>query len=218
MALGDVAESVDYGITASASETPIGPKFLRITDIQDGAVNWETVPWCECDTRSASEARLKEGDIVHGEIVRDSLRHTDPAIAAKFRRSRVEAGEIVMSIRATVGTTALVPPELDGANLTQGTGRIAPGDGVDRFYLLSFLRASGTQHWISLQVKGATFREITLSRLRELPVTLPPLPLQREFACRVRAVEKLRTAHRASLAELEALFATLQHGAFRGAL
>jgi type I restriction enzyme S subunit len=161
---------------------------------------------------------IRTGDIVDGEIVTAGLRHTDPAIAAKFRRSRVETGDIVMSIRATVGTTALVPPQLDGANLTQGTGKISPGESTDRLYLLNYLRASGTQHWISLQIKGATFREITLTRLRELPVAVPPIPLQREFARRVTAVEALKTAQRASLAELDALFATLQHRAFRGEL
>ena len=48
--------------------------------------------------------------------------------------------------------------------------------------------------------------------------TIPPIPLQREFARRVTAVEALKTAQRASLAELDALFATLQHRAFRGEL
>ena len=44
------------------------------------------------------------------------------------------------------------------------------------------------------------------------------ITLQREFARRVTAVEALKTAQRASLAELDALFATLQHRAFRGEL
>jgi type I restriction enzyme S subunit len=42
--------------------------------------------------------------------------------------------------------------------------------------------------------------------------------VQREFALRVTAVEALKTAQRASLVELDALFATLQHRAFHGAL
>jgi type I restriction enzyme S subunit len=42
--------------------------------------------------------------------------------------------------------------------------------------------------------------------------------LQRDFARRVTAVEKLKTAQRASLEELDALFATLQYRAFRGEL
>jgi len=177
---------VTYGIVQAGEEYPAGVPYIRT------------------------------GDIVDGEIVQHGLRHTDPAIAARFLRSRVEAGEIVISIRATVGTTAVVPPELDGANLTQGTARIAPGSLVDRTYLLYYLRTSGTQHWISLQIKGATFREITLSRLRELPVQVPPMSLQCDFARRITAVETLRTAHRISIAELDALFAVLQHRAFRG--
>jgi type I restriction enzyme S subunit len=59
-------------------------------------------------------------------------------------------------------------------------------------------------------------KNINLAILRDLDVPIPPLALQREFARRVAAVEKLKTAHRASLAELDALFAALQHRAFRG--
>jgi type I restriction enzyme S subunit len=161
---------------------------------------------------------IRTGDIVDGEIVTEGLRHTDPQIAARFARSRVSAGDIVMSIRATVGTTSLVPDEIDGANLTQGTARIAPGRWTDRLYLLSYLRAPGTQHWISRQIKGATFREITLARLRELPVALTPLGLQHEFTRCCEATGGLRTANHASLAELDALFASLQYRAFEGRL
>jgi type I restriction enzyme S subunit len=46
----------------------------------------------------------------------------------------------------------------------------------------------------------------------------PPLELQREFARRVGATDKMKAAQRASLAELDALFAVLQHRAFRGEL
>jgi type I restriction enzyme S subunit len=59
---------------------------------------------------------------------------------------------------------------------------------------------------------------ISKSRLQGATVELPPLPLQQEFARRIAAVEKLKTAHRASLVQLDALFASLQHRAFRGEL
>ncbi len=161
---------------------------------------------------------IRTGDIVAGEIRQDELRHTDPAIAAKFRRSRVSAGDIVMSIRATVGTTAIVPKELDGANLTQGTARIAPGESVSAEFLLAFLRLSTTQEWISRQVKGATFREITLSRLRELPVAVPPLEVQTMFGKRLHVVSRLQQLAKASSKGMDSLFASLQHRAFRGEL
>ena len=52
----------------------------------------------------------------------------------------------------------------------------------------------------------------------QIPMTVPPLVLQKEFAQRVEAVEKLKATHLASLRQLEALFASLQHRAFRGEL
>ena len=161
---------------------------------------------------------IRTGDIANGVIKMDGLRHTDPEIAAKFERSRVRTGEIVISIRATVGTTALVPPELDGSNLTQGTARISPGENTASLFFFFFIRTKGCQGWINKQIKGATFREITLKRLRQMPVFVPPLPLQRRFATIVESVEQQKSRLRAHLAELDTLFASLQDRAFKGAL
>lgn len=59
---------------------------------------------------------------------------------------------------------------------------------------------------------------IYLKDLKTLKCLLPPLPLQQEFARRVEAIAKLKATHRESLAQLDALFASLQHRAFRGDL
>jgi type I restriction enzyme S subunit len=61
-------------------------------------------------------------------------------------------------------------------------------------------------------------KHLNVGSLNQAIIPLPPIALQRDFASRVGAVEKLKTAQRASLAELDALFATLQHRAFRGEL
>ncbi|MDE0016806.1 MAG: restriction endonuclease subunit S [Candidatus Poribacteria bacterium] len=46
--INELCEKPQYGYTASASTEEIGPHLLRITDIQNGSVNWETVPYCDC--------------------------------------------------------------------------------------------------------------------------------------------------------------------------
>lgn len=161
---------------------------------------------------------IRTGDIKNGEVVIGGLRHTDPSIAAKFERSRVRAGEIVMSIRATVGTVAFVPDELDGANLTQGTARISPGPQVKPWYLIEYIRSPSVQSWIEQQVKGATFREITLTRLRELMVILPPESLQTQFSEAMDAIFVQRKLAANALNESDTLFAALQHRAFQGEL
>ncbi|MDX2099603.1 MAG: hypothetical protein SFW36_17630 [Leptolyngbyaceae cyanobacterium bins.59] len=57
-----------------------------------------------------------------------------------------------------------------------------------------------------------------MGRLRTLRVPAPPISLQQEFARRVEAIEQLKVTHRESLAQLDALFVSLQHRAFRGEL
>jgi len=62
--LGDLCSDISYGYTESASQVPVGPKFLRITDIVPGRVNWETVPYCKISNADRTKYELKEGDIV----------------------------------------------------------------------------------------------------------------------------------------------------------
>lgn len=61
-------------------------------------------------------------------------------------------------------------------------------------------------------------KNINLAVLRNLEVPIPSLDAQIEFARRVKAVENLKTTARLSLTELDDLFASLQHRAFRGEL
>ena len=62
--LADACSAISYGLTASASSRSDGPKFLRITDIVSGQLNWNTVPHVEADDETLAKYRLYDGDIV----------------------------------------------------------------------------------------------------------------------------------------------------------
>ncbi len=62
--LADLSIDISYGYTASAAAEPVGPKFLRITDIQGGVVNWSLVPFCKISDNDLSKYLLEQGDIV----------------------------------------------------------------------------------------------------------------------------------------------------------
>jgi type I restriction enzyme S subunit len=62
--LGDLCEDISYGYTESASLDKVGPKFLRITDIQDYFTIWDTVPYCPISINNHSKYKLEKGDIV----------------------------------------------------------------------------------------------------------------------------------------------------------
>ena len=64
MKLGELCSDISYGYTATASSKPIGPKFLRITDIVSDSINWESVPYCEIEDGKRDKYTLRIGDIV----------------------------------------------------------------------------------------------------------------------------------------------------------
>ena len=61
--LREIAE-VNYGFTASAVDRSDGPRFLRITDVKSGGVEWSKVPSCDISTSELERHLLQSGDIV----------------------------------------------------------------------------------------------------------------------------------------------------------
>jgi type I restriction enzyme, S subunit len=64
MPLRAIRESIEYGLSRAATSNQVGPKFLRITDIQEGEVNWESVPFCACTEAELAARKLDDGDII----------------------------------------------------------------------------------------------------------------------------------------------------------
>jgi type I restriction enzyme S subunit len=62
--LADICNDISYGYTESASIEEIGPKFLRITDIANGRLIWDKVPYCPITDSNFNKYRLYPGDII----------------------------------------------------------------------------------------------------------------------------------------------------------
>jgi len=60
--IGQVCEKPQYGYTASADFQNGNVRFVRITDIQNGQVQWQSVPYCQCE--NPTNYLLKEDDIL----------------------------------------------------------------------------------------------------------------------------------------------------------
>lgn len=125
-------------------------------------------------------------------------------------------GSIVVALYGqgkTRGKAAVLGIE---AATNQACGVLQPNEKYETPFLFQQLRLS-YQRLRDLG-RGGNQENLNLGLLSNFTVLLPPLKLQREFARRAAAVEKLKTAQRASLAELDALFGSLQYRAFRGEL
>jgi type I restriction enzyme, S subunit len=96
--LGELIQRPQYGLTASATKDAHGPRFLRITDMQESGVNWSTVPSCACDQKTLERVKLLPGDVVIARIGATTgkallIRERVNAVFASYLiRLRVEEG------------------------------------------------------------------------------------------------------------------------------
>ncbi len=57
--------STQYGYTEKAAQEPIGPKFLRVMDInKQNWIEWDSVPYCTIDENKKPKYALQVGDII----------------------------------------------------------------------------------------------------------------------------------------------------------
>jgi len=108
-----------------------------------------------------------------------SLQRTSPEIAAKYARASLVPGDLLLAIRGTYGRVAIVPPELDGGNITQDTARLAVTELVDASFVAWCLRATTTQNYFKRVARGVAVRGVNIGDVKPCPVFLPPLEEQR---------------------------------------
>jgi type I restriction enzyme S subunit len=124
---------------------------------------------------------IRTSDMAGDHLPREGYLRTSHEIDTSYVRSKVSTGDVVIAIRATIGKPLIVPPYLDGANLTQGTAKFSPGPSVIAEFICLFLRSPQAIGQFERLSKGATFKEITLEMLRKFDVSLPPVLEQNEI-------------------------------------
>ena len=87
--LGEISDDVSYGYTASADAKQVGPKFLRITDIRNDFIDWDSVPYCKIGTRDYAKNKLEHGDIVIARTgattgISEIIKHDVDAVFASY--------------------------------------------------------------------------------------------------------------------------------------
>jgi type I restriction enzyme, S subunit len=144
----------------------------------------------------------------------------DERTATRLSQYSIEPGDIVMTRKGTVGNCAVYPDSFPAGVMHSDLLRLRISQRLCHSAFLSHqLHYSQDVAWqMSLISGGAVMPGINVSRLKSLLVLLPPLALQQTFATRIQAIEALKATHRAALAQLDALFASLQQRAFAGAL
>lgn len=183
----DPKRPITYGILKPGADVPGGVPYVRVIDMSNGQINV------------------------------NQMRRTTVEIANQYRRSSLKSGDLLMSIRGHVGRLALVSAELEGANITQDTARLA-AVGIRNTYLFGCIGSASMQHYMERFIKGAAVKGINLGDVKELPIPVPSVEMQRAYEKIEAKAMSIALKSRAAFASSDSLFRSLSQKAFCGEL
>ena len=182
-----------------------------ICDVRDGT--HDSPKYVEAGHPLLTSKNFKDGGIDYA----GASLISDEDFAQINKRSKVDVEDLVMPMIGTIGNPVLVEHEPDFAIKNVALIKFAI-DSPDNRFIRALLCSHYFDHITSKANRGGTQKFVALKDLRGMPIPLPSLALQRRFAAFVESVEQQKIQMRAHLAELDALFASLQSRAFNGEL
>ena len=154
--------STQYGYTASANGEPVGPKFLRGTDINKHSyVDWSTVPYCPEDGLDFEKYALKRGDLL-------VIRMADPGKVAIIEK-KVRAIFASYLVRLSVQKDTMIDP----------------------LYLFYVLAGAEYQGFMQAASAGSTRKSASAKLLTNFNVLRPPETIQTKFVDQIRPMREL---------------------------
>ena len=117
---------------------------------------------------------LKGGNVKPSRMNLQSMARTTPEIEAPYARARLKEGDLVYSIRGSIGDCEVVPDELQNANITQDVARVAVAKGVSTRWVRWTLLASAIREDLASGSLGAAVRGINIFDLKRANIPTPP--------------------------------------------
>jgi type I restriction enzyme S subunit len=210
--LDTLAQSLFHDMFAGADEQrPFAEACLRITVgvVVKPASHYEASGVPALRTLNVRAGRLELGNLVHF-----SHESNDGPLA----KSKLRTGDLVIARTGKPGATAVVPPELNGANAIDLIIATPDTDVAESLYLEALLNSDLGKRIVVGESRGQIQQHFNVGSLKSAVVPIPPLDRQREFSARLRQLQRHRAANQRAMVASDDLVASLKYRAFRGEL
>jgi type I restriction enzyme S subunit len=132
---------------------------------------------------------IKVRDFPNGVVLEGDLLLTSPEIEKGYKRSRLLPGDLLFSIRGTVGRMAFVPDTLSGAQITQDTARLTISSHFDPRYVRYMLESPNAVAQVKANTMGLAVQGINLGDLRKVSIPACDLAQQIELADELEEID-----------------------------
>jgi type I restriction enzyme S subunit len=186
--IGELCNLITKGTTPTSlgfSYSNNGVRFLRAQNIINGKVS------------------LSENDLFID-------RTTDNAL----KRSKIIAGDVLLTIAGTIGRSAVVGNELGELNCNQAVAILRCSGIVNPHYLSAWLASSLAIEQISKSTVTGVISNLSLSQISSLKINLPNLEIQNQFAIELEKINETHQILLKSHISILSLIKSLQHQSF----
>lgn len=133
------------------------------------------------------------------------IHRTAKTIESKYSRSRVQEGDVLVSIEGTIGEIGIVPQGFSG-NISRHLARIRlDSTQIKNGYFVHLYKSLPFRRYVQSLVVGSTRAEISIATLREMLVPVPPLHIQSSITARLTNLAQSKSALQRRLDSLQAL-------------
>ena len=151
---------------------------------------------------------VRVGDINNGKVDQTNLKRIAPKIADRYPRTKLQGGEVAISLVGAIGRTAVIPNNLIGSNTARAVGIMPMTNLVNSHWVEIWFRNPRKIAEMTSKSHEVARKTLNLEDVRAAVVALPPLAEQGRIVAEVD--------RRLSMVdELEALTETNQQRATR---
>ena len=136
-------------------------------------------------TENTGYVYIRVSDMKNGWVSTENLQYVPEDIFPSISKYIINAEDIFITVAGTIGRVGKIPPEIDGANLTENADRLVFSI-LDQDWLILELQSSLVQAQIIEATTKVGQPKLAIARIENLLIALPPLTEQR------RIVEKQR--------------------------
>jgi type I restriction enzyme S subunit len=169
---------------------------------------------------------IKIGTVNKGFFDYSTLSFIAEGYPEKIRRYEISPGDLLISLTGTVGkddygNTCFVPKKSVYPTylLNQRVGKlICYKDVANPYFIDAFMTLPKVKSALIKQNRGIRQANLSNSDIYNIPLSIPPIDLQNQFAAIVEKVEGIKSRYQQSLTDLESLYGALSQKAFKGEL
>ena len=185
----------------------------------------DIVDFLTSGSRGWAKYYSNEGDIFlriqnvgYNKLRLDDICYINTPNTAEAIRTKVLSGDIVLSITADLGRTAVIPDNFPNAFINQHLAILRLSKENNPIFVSAFIASSGGQTLFNKLDKGGVKAGLNFTDIKSYNIFCPPIELQNQFAERVAIIETQKQQAQEAFAKSEVLFQGLLQQAFNGEL